>query len=122
MLGQTILASLRFAVALRPSVATYSVYRLLMNPAARLTAPAAESIYSDLLGGGTSPLFRKMQDKIEGMMTVARLASYYVGGRLRGDRANFRVGAALNLSAALVLIGMRETLRKSNRCAAMRSL
>eukprot|EP01065_Artemidia_motanka_P030758 TRINITY_DN36856_c0_g1_i1.p1 TRINITY_DN36856_c0_g1~~TRINITY_DN36856_c0_g1_i1.p1 ORF type:complete len:415 (+),score=112.75 TRINITY_DN36856_c0_g1_i1:131-1246(+) len=115
--GQVGVLLLRFWVSKFPSVTSFCMYRLGQRLLLRLSMPATMAAYADLLGGRGSDKFARVTQRIDSILAIFRVLALYVGGRIKDDRTNFRVAAALNAMAATLLLGVNETLKPEYRLA-----
>lgn len=108
----------RSVVALKPSVGTYFMYRVLNAMALRSLYPLVGAMLADVFGRGTAPCL-KHRAVLERAMTITRLC-VLLGSTLIGHagttKQRFLVASALNAVGAITMLaGVRETLPQASR-------
>lgn len=108
----------RSVVALRPSVGTYFLYRVLNAMALRSLCPLVGAMLADVFGRGTA-LCLKQRAVLERAMTITRLG-VLLGSTLIDHagttKQRFLVASALNAAGAMIMLaGVRETLPQTSR-------
>jgi MFS family permease len=93
--GQAIDCAVRMLVALRPTVGTFFLYRLLREVARRLVIPSRAAMFGDYVGRGSEDYILITQLMAQ-VATLARTVTLQIGSRSIRDgdfRRNFMVAA-----------------------------
>ena len=115
--GQAIDCSVRLLVAVRPSVATFFLYRMLREVARRMVIPSRAAMFGDYVGRGSEDYILITQLMAQ-VATLARTVALQIGSRAIRDgdfRTNFLVAAGFNFVGLAVSCFLSESLAKPLR-------